>query len=295
MKGRLRKAKQAVDLEDRSSNNSEMPQTELMPYGARLFGIRALQAGSHGGVVQAKAIPRQSSVMRHRRLSEKAETASLDGFMDNHLDRRSILDLNQINSKWRHHKRNLAADLGDFTNLGQLYNSSPNIRTYPVEQLKGNEARRYDWPLSHRASARSLDDRYNFQHFAPTLHSNPPLVQRHSRKECKDTVRLLVHMTPIPKDWRKRRSGTLPVLPSRSLLGLKSLCRRLRSYRSLDKFEDIPTERLMPDWPCFPDDFWVKPTLAISTLTAYSGPLDRYNKAYNHARQNSEASARDTL
>jgi hypothetical protein len=42
-----------------------------------LFGIRALEAGYNGGIVQARQVPRQSSMMRSQRLSQQRLSRSL--------------------------------------------------------------------------------------------------------------------------------------------------------------------------------------------------------------------------
>jgi len=80
----------------------------------QLFGIRALEAGFNGGIVQSRHIPRQSSLMRHNRLSRTRSS-----YTSRSMPR--PLALSPVTRPPRYHQSPiLSIDLGDLQNLREI-------------------------------------------------------------------------------------------------------------------------------------------------------------------------------
>jgi hypothetical protein len=80
----------------------------------QLFGIRALEAGFNGGIVQSRHIPRQSSLMRHNRLSRTHSS-----YTSRSMPR--PLALSPVTRPPRHLRSPiLSIDLGELQNLQEI-------------------------------------------------------------------------------------------------------------------------------------------------------------------------------
>lgn len=156
---------------------------------SNLFGIRALEAGYNGGIVQARSIPRQSSFMRMNRLSQIQKTRSTSNMERLRLVSPAARPPLQIGSPI------LSVDLGNLEMLQAI-----NAEKSQVNTANDSDDRRQSFygPSSIRASA--LED------FAKQLHDPANITA-----ESHDPDQVTSSLFPELKITRR---SSMPRLPS---------------------------------------------------------------------------------